>query len=664
MRDVEDQLRAYGDSILDGDDVATVSAAPRRRSLVFASAAIVVIAALAGALLVAGDDQHEHSAVRTVPSSPELKRGGPKVTAELHLDKHVVHRGEDVTGTVVFENRTSRGIVLRRAPDGCGARVYVVQSRQPLDGPSMCLDAPDAPQRILAVGPSRSAYRFTVPTVDVETLCPRVVTCSIAPRTTEVALVAPEIRKSSDQSLRIIGAPRVPFCHAADVAVTDSGPADGGSDPRQVHRFLVRNVSRRPCQLAGAPEVWILHVDGAQVDPTTQTDVFPPALPPPSGPGASVVLRRGASAAFLVQIRHPSNRSVRCKPLRIRVGLPDQGGRVDLRSDLDELCISQLAVVSNFTPSSAKHGPKVTAELHLDKHVVHRGEDVIGTVVFVNRSGTKFVAGYPNSQCLPRWVAWIGRTRKLGIPAQTTDCPNESSARVVVLQPGTTRVPLVLPSTYVSCGEPESPRCPRDGEKSPRSAPLLPPQHTKVWLAAGGIKVGPPQALQITGPPRVPFCQGGDVTVRDYGPIGSSDSPDPQPTTSTHEFFVNADHRRCQLVGRPTLVVRGSFGEIRPLPGQSTDGRLDRVVIGPGLRGPGASFSVEVVQQLAYGGCGPGTRVDVDLPNEGGHAAADTGTVLPASILCKVTFGIASDFHRLDMKARAVKGPETSSPVP
>ena len=373
MRDVEEQLRIYGDSILDGEDVATVSAAPRRRSLVFASAAIVVIAALAGALLVVGEDQRDQSAVRTVPRSPETKHRGPKVTAELHLDKNVVHRGEDVTGTVVFENRTGRKFVAGYPNSQCLPRwvAWIGRTRK-LGIPAQTTDCPnESSARVMVLQPGTTRVPLVLPSTYVSCgepespRCPRdgqkpPTSAPLLPKQhTKVWLSAGGINVGRPQALQITGPPRVPFCHAADVAVTDSGPADGSSDARQVHRFLVRTVSRRPCQLEGAPQVWVLIVGGAPIDPTTQTGVFPPALPPPSGPGASVVLRRSASAAFLVQIRRASNAVARCKPLRIRVVLPNQGGRVDLSSDLDQLCISKITVVSNFTPSSSKRAPEM-----------------------------------------------------------------------------------------------------------------------------------------------------------------------------------------------------------------------------------------------------------------------------------------------------------------
>lgn len=365
MRDVEDQLRIYGDSILDGDDVATVSAPPRRRSLVFASAAIVVIAALAGALLVAGDDQREHSAVHTVSPSPETKHG-PKVTAELHLDKNVVHRGGDVTGNITFRNRTGAQFVARVRGTDCLPRwaVSIGRTRRL----ARVAETPDCPRetspRTMVLAPGVTTIPFTVPTVYMscggrEALrCPREGEKApdrpplLPPQHTKVWLSAGSLPVGPARPLRIVGPPRVPFCTSRDVTASDTGQLakqSGVVNAESIRGLFVLPTGPRSCQLDGVPEIALVTSTGARVVmPTAPEAAKARAL----RPRRFVIARNGriGGAAIWVRVDRDPNSIARCKALRIQVVLPDQGGTVNVRSNLEDLCTATLTPVSGFRP--------------------------------------------------------------------------------------------------------------------------------------------------------------------------------------------------------------------------------------------------------------------------------------------------------------------------
>src|SRR3954454_22900240 len=127
MRDVEDQLRAYGDAV-EGAITGAPSVRAGRVGGVFRGAlvgAVVLGLVVVGTIAVRDDGsggEHASTATTRPATAP--------VTARLRLDRTVVHRGEDVLATVVFDNRTARVV---EAPGVCVPRWAVEIGRTRAD---------------------------------------------------------------------------------------------------------------------------------------------------------------------------------------------------------------------------------------------------------------------------------------------------------------------------------------------------------------------------------------------------------------------------------------------------------------------------------------------------------------------------------------------------
>ena len=351
MRDVEDQLRIYGDAIEqdqtkrpDATTVVEVATHGPRRGLLVACGLIIVAALLAGgAALVTRGRYHATSAVHTTDTRPRATNH--KVTASLRLDQTTVHQGEDITGTVTFDNRANHVVAFTTGSNACLGRWQVALGKDNPDRAAEYLDCDTAGTnpRALRFGPGRHRIRMLLPTTFNSCGERGEPKCAGAPlqapllpaQRTNVWLVTPRgiVQGARAHPLRILGPPGPRFC-----AVTDLGLIDGGpiltTTPRPsgvtVHRLVVANTGRRTCQLDGAPATWV----------STPTNNVEPPLNDARDPRPErVILRPNAQASLLVEVDQSgwiplSVEAQRCRTeTRIHLRLPDHGGSIDLAAE-------------------------------------------------------------------------------------------------------------------------------------------------------------------------------------------------------------------------------------------------------------------------------------------------------------------------------------------
>ena len=313
--------------------------------MLVAGAVIIVAALFAGgaALLVARDRSNGTSAVRT--TGPRPVGTSNAVTASLRLDQTTVHQGEDITGTVTFDNRTSHVVWFRSRRSACVGRWRValgVDRPDPAAETAVC-DLAGANPRALKFGPGRHRIRILLPTTFNSCGERGEPKCGGAPlqapllpsQRTNVWLVTPKsvVEAKRAHPVKIIGPPTPQFCAAKSLAVGDGGPILTTSlrpPGIAVHRLVVMNVGRRGCQLDGDPATWV----------TTSSGSIEPTLTEPSGSSRRrVILRPKAEASFLADIvlNHvfavPLVGPINCGALQIHVRLPDHGGTIELAPD-------------------------------------------------------------------------------------------------------------------------------------------------------------------------------------------------------------------------------------------------------------------------------------------------------------------------------------------
>ena len=233
------------------------------------------------------------------------------------------------------------------------------------------------------------------------------------------------------------------------------------------------------------------------------------------------------------------------------------------------------------TATTRAPGAPVTAELGLDRAVVHRGEDVLGTVTFVNR--TDHVVEAPGT-CLPRWAVEIGRTRADAVRnrVETTDC--SPRGRGMRFPPGTTRHRFVVATSPHVCS-------------MATGCVPFPPQRTRVWLLADAPGVGRsrPVALRIVGPPAPPFCRGADLVAAPPAPVTSDAAGG-----GRYRVVLHRSGRPCVLVGAPFVTPTRNEGE--------ADHPVARPEVIRLRRRASASFTVTLVPPTAVT-----ADVDIDL---------------------------------------------------
>ena len=352
MRDVEDQLRIYGDAVESeqakgpyATTVVDVVARRPRHGLLVAGALVAVVALAAGVTFAATRGRsHTTSAVRTTGTRPRSTSG--KITASLRLDKATVHQGEDIVGTVTFDNRTGHVVAFTSGSNACLGRWQVALGKDDPDRAAEYSDCDTAGtnRRALKFGPGRHRIRILLPTTFNscgERGEPR---CGAAPlqapllppQRTQVWLVAPKgiVRPVHPQPLRILGPPKIPFCSATNLAVADGGPIlTTTTRPAgvTVHRLVVRNTGRRTCQLDGAPATWVS---------TPAVNVEPPLIDARTPRPERVILRLSSQASFLADVAETAAfatplamRDACLTSTRIHLRLPDQGGSLDLAAE-------------------------------------------------------------------------------------------------------------------------------------------------------------------------------------------------------------------------------------------------------------------------------------------------------------------------------------------
>ena len=244
------------------------------------------------------------------------------------------------------------------------------------------------------------------------------------------------------------------------------------------------------------------------------------------------------------------------------------------------------------TATTAAPGAPVTAALRLDRAVVHRGEDVLGAVTFVNR--TDHVVEAPGV-CLPRWAVEIGRTRADAVRnrVETSDC--SPRGRGMRFPPGTTRHRFVVATTPHVCSA------------ATGCVPFR-PQRTRVWLLADAPGVGSarPVPLRIVGPPAPPFCRGADLEAAPPTPLTSEAAGG-----GRYRVVVHTPVRSCVLVGAPFVTPTRNEGE--------TDHPVARPEVIRLRRGTSASFTVTLVPPTALVPSVCFTApLSMTLPNGGG----------------------------------------------
>ena len=348
MRDVEDQLRIYGVAVeqaqATGPFATTVVdvVAPRPRRGVLVAGAVIIVAALfaGGAALFTRDRSHGMSAVRTTGTRPVGT--GREVTGSFHLDKTTVHQGEDITGTVTFDNRTGHVVTFASRPNPCIGRWQIALGKNNPDRAAEYLDCDTAGTnpRALKFGPGRHRIRILLPTTFNSCGERSEPKCGGAPlqspllpsQRTNVWLVTPKsvVQAMRAHPLKIIGPPTPRFCVAKNLAVGDGGPILTTSlrpPGIAVHRLVVMNVGRRGCQLDGDPATWVT---------TSSGNTEPPLAEPSDSSRRRIILRPKAQASFLADIvlNHvfvvPLVGPITCGALQIHVRLSDHGGTIEL----------------------------------------------------------------------------------------------------------------------------------------------------------------------------------------------------------------------------------------------------------------------------------------------------------------------------------------------
>ncbi len=374
MRDVEDQLRIYGDAIeteqANGPHARTVvdvATHRPRRGLLVASALVIVVALLAGgASLVTRDRSHGTSAVRT--SGTRQRSTSGKITASLRLDKTTVHQGEDILGTVTFNNRTGHVVAYTSGSNACLGRWQVALGK---DSPDRAAEYPDCDtagtnRRALKFQPGRHRLRILLPTTFNSCGERGEPKCGGAPlqapllpsQRTNVWLVTPKsvVQAMRAHPLKIISPPTPRFCVAKNLAVGDGGPIPTTTlrpPGIAVHRLVVMNVGRRGCQLDGDPATWVTTSSG-----NTET----PLAEPSDSSRRRIILRPKAQASFLADIvlNHvfavPLVGPINCGALQIHVRLPDHGGTIELAPDPSG--VQSLPEPQPFNPDRSPPGLK------------------------------------------------------------------------------------------------------------------------------------------------------------------------------------------------------------------------------------------------------------------------------------------------------------------
>jgi hypothetical protein len=296
--------------------------------------AAVIAAVIAGFVVVTRpDDGRGDARVATRPQHGRDDRGEP-VTATLRLDSSVVHRGQDVLGTVTFRNRSDRTIDVRDGY-GCPKRWAVVAGAQHPDGPPEFLDCTGR-GRALTFPPGTTTRRVQIPT---SAACVEGQPCGPSAREgrTKIWLLAdaPEVRVPAPVELRVVGPPTPRFCRASDLVITNPTPTGA----RNRYRLVVRNPART-CELLGAAIV------------TPVVDQVGPDLP--ARRPAPIRLRRGDAATFAVTLARPGI----CQLGALAVQLPNGGGTLPIPGPLPfgpapgAGCSSAVASgPSNFAPT-------------------------------------------------------------------------------------------------------------------------------------------------------------------------------------------------------------------------------------------------------------------------------------------------------------------------
>jgi hypothetical protein len=356
MRDVEEQLRAYGDAV----EAATAGGSSGRAGRVRGVLRGALVAAVVLAMLVVGVlVQRRDGSDRGRASTATTRAPGAPVTAELHLDRTVVHRGEDVLGTVTFANRTDHVV---EAPGTCLPRWAVEIGRTRTDAVRNRVETTDCGPRGrgMRFPPGTTRHRFVVAT------SPHV--CSMAtgcvpfrPQRTKVWLLAdaPGVGRSRPVPLRILGPSRPPFCRGADLVAALPTPVTSDAAGGGRYRVVVRS-SGRPCVLLGAPFVTPTRNEGEADHPVARPEV--------------IRLRRGASASFTVTLVPPTAVTANvdidllvptfvCFTAPLSITLPNGGGTVPLPSPFAPApgappgCATAVAErPSNFVPGSPGDG--------------------------------------------------------------------------------------------------------------------------------------------------------------------------------------------------------------------------------------------------------------------------------------------------------------------
>jgi hypothetical protein len=236
-------------------------------------------------------------------------------------------------------------------------------------------------------------------------------------------------------------------------------------------------------------------------------------------------------------------------------------------------------------PTGAHHPREpVIASLRLDASVVHRGQDVLATVVFRNRSD-RTIDVRDAQGCPKRWAVVAGEHRPEAAP-EFADCSGRG--RALTFPPGTTTRRTRIPTSAVcTAGRPCGPTA-RVGRAN-------------VWLLADApeIRVPGPARLRVIGIPSPPFCRASDLVIT---------SPGPTRTAGRYRLVVRNPTRTCELLGAPIVSPpAGPLGSMLP------DRRPPAIRL---RRGRAASFTVTLTRATGPG-CSLG-GLTVQLPNGGG----------------------------------------------